>query len=944
MPPFLQTPTTSRLTPAATLAFCFQFAAFGSAFAQTLPTTPPPASAEPLKLSVFEVTAEQDRGYAASSAMSGTQTNEKLENLPNSISVMNADFLADIAALDFFDAADYAVGTENVVNDQGTQGAAIGTRSGNQLTFRGLPSARQLRDGFPWYMPQDIFNTERIEFSRGPGGLAYGDVDAGGIINIGTKRAIFGRRGLTLQTRFDQWGTKRASVDIQQPIVKDKVAMRFNIVKGHHDNWHQRDDTELGGYAASLRWRISPKTELAVMGERGFQDRGISHLSLTDMTAAYVRGTGTNALDGDPVTAGVQADGVGMFRTQAAGNVHRWNVISGTLYNLESTTTAVFRNSRVQEGNNPLTNPKGVPRRPISESIVPRDEDWGGPQQSAQANWFTYTVELKHEFSRKFNILLAHNSQRDRTARPLVFQGNNQDTFGGRGVFIDASPSLPNPNGTATLVPNPRYEQYYIMHEMGPANDGHEIRATRGVAVYDLDLPWGISQRLVGSATYRAEDFFRDTYAETLTAAEIARRGLIGAAAFLSNNLVYRYHYLADGNSDQTLTETLIPGVTQLTRNNLNGTTARFQQSLTTVAVNALGAYFKGRLHTSLGLSRDRFHQKSGTTGNLPGTNELTFLDANGALLPPDTKHFPVFEFSKQWATTHTYGGVFKVTPWLSLSGAYLQSSQFTDNLFNDIYGGPLGPLRGKGHDLGARFTLLNGKVSIAYTHYDTIGSNFRVTVSNAVRDELNLLLPVNRRIALAGNSDSRSRQTIGDELEIFLSPTKNLTSRIAYSTANVQNYEPFPLLSGAIAEAKIAAKELRLDPANATLLSEQLIVGDLAAAATARATASFTTRYSFTESAAKGLALGVSARFARGTPRVAQTINNVVVLPAGLTPDDYVFNPFVSYRRKFGRVAWTGQINANNVFDRVTEQGTAYRFARYTNPRQIILTNTFSF
>jgi outer membrane receptor for ferric coprogen and ferric-rhodotorulic acid len=45
-----------------------------------------------------------------------------------------------------------------------------------------------------------------------------------------------------------------------------------------------------------------------------------------------------------------------------------------------------------------------------------------------------------------------------------------------------------------------------------------------------------------------------------------------------------------------------------------------------------------------------------------------------------------------------------------------------------------------------------------------------------------------------------------------------------------------------------------------------------------------------------------------------------------------------------FGRVSWTGQVNVNNVFDRVTEQGTAYRFVRYTNPRQIILTNTFSF
>lgn len=752
---------------------------------------------------------------------------------------------------------------------------------------------------------------------------------------------------MPLGTRFDNWGTQRASIDVQQPLFKDKLALRFNAVRGHHDNWHQRYDTELKGYAASLRWRIGRKTEIAVMGERGFQDRGIGHLSLTDMTAAYIRGTGTVALDANPNLAGVQNDGVGMFRTQAAGNVQRWNLIGGTFYNLESTTTATFRNSRVREGNaadNVNTNPNRVPRRPISESIVARDTDWGGPQQSAHPNWSTYTVELKHEFSEKFNVLLAHNHQRDRTTRDLVYQGNNQDTFGGRGVFIDVMPSLPNPNGTATLVPNPRYEQYYTTHERGPVADGHDITAHRGVAVYDLRLPWGISQRLVGSATYRTEKFFRNAYAETLTAAEIARRGLTGAAANLNNNLVYRYHYLADGNSDATLTESLIPDVTQLTRNNLNGTTARFDQTLTTVAANALGSYFKGKLRTNLGISRDRFHQKSGTTGTLPN-GELSFLDASGALLPSDRTDYPVFEFSKQWATNQTYGAVYHVTPWLSLTGAHLQSSQFTDNLFININGAPLGPLEGKGNDFGARLNFWDGKVTVSYTHYETIGTNFRVAVGNAIRDELNLVLPVEQRISVSGgNNDSRSRKTTGDEVEIFFSPTRNWTGRIAYSTADVVNYESYPLLSAAIANAKVAAQARGIDPIAATQQSEELIADDLAAAGTARSTVSFTTRYSLSEGALKGLALGLSGRFARGTPRVAQIINNVVVLPAGLTADDYVINPFVSYRRKFGRVAWTGQINVNNVFDRVTEQGTAYRFARYTNPRQIIFTNTFSF
>jgi len=157
--------------------------------------------------------------------MPATRTNEKLENLPNAISVMTADLLADLGALNFLDAADFAVGAENVFNDGATRGAAVGARSGNTITFRGLASVRQLRDGFPWFLPADTYNTERIEFSRGPGGLAYGDVDPTGIINVSTKRATF-RRSASATVRMDSFGTQRYSVDVNQPLLP-RLGLRF---------------------------------------------------------------------------------------------------------------------------------------------------------------------------------------------------------------------------------------------------------------------------------------------------------------------------------------------------------------------------------------------------------------------------------------------------------------------------------------------------------------------------------------------------------------------------------------------------------------------------------------------------------------------------------------------------------------------------------------------
>jgi hypothetical protein len=42
--------------------------------------------------------------------------------------------------------------------------------------------------------------------------------------------------------------------------------------------------------------------------------------------------------------------------------------------------------------------------------------------------------------------------------------------------------------------------------------------------------------------------------------------------------------------------------------------------------------------------------------------------------------------------------------------------------------------------------------------------------------------------------------------------------------------------------------------------------------------------------------------------------------------------------------VKWTGQLNVNNLFDRVTARGS-YRNARYLpDPRQFVLSNSFGF
>lgn len=921
-----------------------------AAWAQPAPAPTTAAAAtlaeDPVTLSPFEVTTNRDIGYAASAAMSATRTNELIENLPNAISVLNQDFLQDIAANNFLDAVDFAIGAENIENDSGTRGAPQGSRSGNQISFRGMASFRQLRDGFPWYVPQDMYNTERIEVSRGPAGLAYGDVDTGGIINISTKRAK-DRDAYSAQVRYDNFGTQRYSVDLNKSLVPGRLALRVNAIDYEDERSRQRTENKGTGLAGALRWDLfrNGRTVVDMTYERGKQNMPFGHLTLNNQTAAYVRGTGSTALDADSSLAGVQTNGVGRARIAATGNTHAFLEIGGTLYNLQSTATNVFRASGVFTGVNVATgndpqNPNRVPLLSNTESIVPRGQDWGGPDNKLVADWNVAVLELQHTLASNFRVALAHNRQRDDSNRQTTVNGAILVAAGNaRAIFIDVNPQLPNPTG-AGVIPNPRYEQYFVGFIPIQNVEGHEIDGWRGTAVYDARLPWGIRQRIVGGVNYRREKYHRDTFRLALTPEEILRRGYTsGPARYFTNNFVTAIHYLSDGNSDEALRLKLQPGVTGWFRNDLN---QRFDQSLTSGSLSALGSYVDGRLRTSLGLSRDRWIQKaSAATVNDPVTNETRFVDAAGNFVAP--AQVPLYPFTSNWVTNQTYGGVFKVTRWFALTGAYQETALFTDNFGSDLFGRPLKPRSGSGQDYGVRFNLLADRLQTTFTYFDNTAENIPVTFPATVTTEIQGLLgPV-----MAGNTDTKGETSRGLEFELVSNLTRNWTGRLAVSRSIVHPSGTFPQLKGLLAQARETARSRGLDPDTATATTQDFVEqadSDAGAAGQVRVSikrwvGNLVTRYTFTAGALKGLALGGSVRYFDGKPRREAVVGGVEVLPAMFTDSQWTVNPFVSYRHRFGRITWTAQVNLNNVFNTITDQGAQYRYPRYTEPRQIIYT-----
>jgi hypothetical protein len=612
---------------------------------------------------------------------------------------------------------------------------------------------------------------------------------------------------------------------------------------------------------------------------------------------------------------------------------------------MRSTATTTFRNSAILTGATVATgadpqNPVRYPLTTIPYSVYPDGQDWSGPDNRHDTDFHAYNIELSHQLGDHLRFLVAHNGQVDATTRLQTYSSASALGMNSRAVFIDVNRVLPSPTVPGATIPNPRFEQLFLAYAPTFTDDGNKSAGWRTSLLYDTKLPfWNSSLRAVAGASYRHEQNYLDGYSFALTQQEIARRGLTGAAATFGNNVVNPVHYMADGNSDDQLRLNIIPGVEGFYR---SGTQTRFDQTLGSGTLTALGSFFGGRLHTSAGIDRDYFRQnRSRATTTNAATGEVQIVDlSNRPILDAAGYNVPYEPFNRTYATNQTYGGVFRVLPWLALGGGYFESSLFTDSVSFELTGKPRLPRTGEGHEWSLRFNFLEDRVNATITRFYTASENNALALSAGSQTELNALLPANNR--LLGTGDYRDQDTEGWEIESQLNLTRQWTVRATYSMNRVTFGRFFPLVRPYLEAARAAAKALGQDPDNATQITQQLIADTEGTVRTVRReTANITTRYSFIEGKLKGVAVGTSARYAMGKPRAALSSGGVVVLPATKTSSYILVNPFVSYRRKLYNRNVTAQLNVNNVLGLNSDQGNSYTWPRKTDPRQYVTTVT---
>jgi len=190
-----------------------------------------------IELSPFEVSAESNIGYLANNTLAGTRLNTKLENVASAVQVLTKEFLDDVGAANLGELLTYTTGTEAVGPygnaglgqlDSGTDRGEFNRREPQLATrVRGLAAADLARDYFLSDVAFDPYNTSQVTINRGPNASLFGLGSPGGIINSTIDRAETGRSFGEVNFRGDEFGSWRASLNYNQMVIKDKLAIRI---------------------------------------------------------------------------------------------------------------------------------------------------------------------------------------------------------------------------------------------------------------------------------------------------------------------------------------------------------------------------------------------------------------------------------------------------------------------------------------------------------------------------------------------------------------------------------------------------------------------------------------------------------------------------------------------------------------------------------------------
>lgn len=779
-----------------------------AALAQNVPVAPPatPSSSGAILLTPFEVSSDKDNGYAATETLAGTRMRTSLRDVGASLSILTPEFMRDLGVNSFDQALLYTPSVDGVEGDNTDNNRASGNQmrfgTGQSYSIRGFitnaGNQSASHDFFSALDPADNYNLERVTLSLGPNALLIGVGSPQGTAVTSTKRALLTRRKFDVQTQFDTNGSRRVAFDFNQPLIKDKLGIRLNVLHDEAREFRKyegknqerltvsvtarpwantkftlnHESYTLGTNAASLTWGFDGAAlRWAAAGKPTINFVPIP--SWTNNTpAAYVDAAGNRI----PVARGVvDEDGFVDSRTdfdptlalgQTGGNTQTWVVglnVPNQMMNLRyqanlSAATFSGQNSTNYQSKDPWAT------FGLAKDAYLNGGTWDEPSNKQHGRWSQLLFEQK----------LAENLFLEMGAN-LALHKQTRDTTNFINVSIDPNRYLPD----RTLNPGYLVPFATANAQQRPVKTrAAEYRATLS---YELDLTkrhrWFGRHNFSGLWQHTRNDAEEEvTGLRNLASVSLpatAASGWSGDVLNGANAIGFRAYFV---NGNMPILPDLIQAKNHIPLLNsygkLVGYSANEQAPINLRSMTSLNVlkskflddaislgwqarWFGNRLVTVAGYRQDKTKSFGVPTvrnvvhPEIPGSAtdllKQSFASASAVEYNPN----PSIVSS---GLTRTYGGVYHALSWLSLT--YSRSSNFlpvTNASWINALGQPPPNSEGTTVDYGIRLSLLQNKLSVGLSNFETSAANQARNANASVGGLRNVLTRL-RTYKLAGD------------------------------------------------------------------------------------------------------------------------------------------------------------------------------------------------
>ena len=920
------------------------------------PAPPADPNAAPMVLSPFEVRTDKDVGYVATSSLAGSRMNTDLRDTPVAISVFTRDFLDDIGKVDVNQVIEYGLNTNSEVGFTGND------YNENNFNFRirGIGSAQRARNYFKTQLNLDVYNTERLDFARGPNAILFGEASPSGIVNTSTKFARLNQNRQSVQLRVASYDDRRIALDVNRAIGRN-VAVRANILWQDAEGYREFEYKKKKGFALAGTWRPFARTQIRLEGESIDIDEnrsrpwpGYDAFSIWESAGSPATGTATQWGVGGATGTTRLLGGNGLI-------ISNEGTLGGIpIYMNAGAPVAANDPGQFRVSTGP-TNIPGLNQSPqvLDFSRHPRDGNLSGAGARSDSAAKVGGIYVEQQIGDNLTIEVAAGAEYEKRlwANPIGFAGIT--------VRYDVNAYLPtfNAAGQQTgLVQNPNFGRQFTFGNLTERYFKQYRVQERGTATYNLDFDKVLAGRprlgkILGrhrlAGLLSNEDFINDI---RNTREVNVSPNRLDANYFSGLNSIQRLSYVdmfssnpvERGHRDpRTQPLNNVPIANRVGLNSGNATvTSGIVTDTWTWNKNVLGTrmfamqnyLLNGRLVGLFGWRHDDLKSYRSTLVRDPATQMGTGFIRDGA---------PAVDVSGK---TFTRGIVGHVTKWLSLYAN--EADNFQVQGASQVYGhvertsgavddrAAIGNKKGEGRDAGLKFTLFGGRLYASLGWYKVADANRFTNVdgnfvnTNGLVEAIWTTINDNTPLYDVLGGDTQATVSEGYELELVANPTKQLRLALNVKNAETEVSDLFPNMTQYIARHR----ETWLSPANAGKIvgagfgsSSGLTVAQVVAntdllLATVKApegrspvmdrkvTGNLFAKYSFDSGFLKNFAVGAGANY-RGPAVLAYRIQTDQ--QAAYTPAYTDFNALLQYSGRFrDRIRYTIQLNVDNLTD----------------------------